>query len=721
MLVDPEKATRTEIDQPPVAKNDNGTTVNILPTPRGARRNGGDTEITFVNKTKQTVTLFWVSTRENLTPYGTLAPGSSRAQHTFAGHVWLARGTGGKPLGIYEATDASGTAVIDGSWKPGNRSENRGRRSRDRGTNSQPRPQGAASPDGQWRASIENHNLTLTNTDSKQATTLSATGTAEDPFRDRFYWSPDSKKLVVIQEKQAPTRTVHIVQSSPKDQLQPKLDTFGYDKPGDPLDQSRPRLFDITTQKQIPVSEELFPDSWSINQYRWDLDSSRFTFLFNQRGHQVLRLVAIDAATGNTSTVVEEAPDTFVCYSSKSLYTPIDDSGEIIWMSERDGWNHLYLFDATSGQLKNQITSGDWVVRRVDHIDSDTRQIWFQAGGIHPGQDPYHVHYARIGFDGKNLTLLTHGDGTHSIDYSPDQKHYIDTYSRVDMPPVHELRRTSDGSLVTPLETADASALPKTGWQKPERFVAKGRDGKTDIYGVIFRPTTFDPSVKYPIVEQIYAGPHSSHVPKRWSSMHGAQAFSELGFILVQIDGMGTSNRSKAFHDVCWQDIGDAGFPDRVAWIKAAAKNRPYMDTTRVGIFGGSAGGQNAMRALIAHNDFYHVAVADCGCHDNRMDKIWWNEQWMGYPVADHYTTSSNVTQAHRMQGKLMLIVGELDKNVDPASTMQVADALIKADKDFDLIVIPGAGHGAAGTPYGRRRQRDFLVRHLLNVEPRHQ
>ncbi|MDG2126032.1 MAG: DPP IV N-terminal domain-containing protein, partial [Verrucomicrobiales bacterium] len=249
MLVDPEKATRTEIDQPPVAKNDNGTTVNILPTPRGARRNGGDTEITFVNKTKQTVTLFWVSTRENLTPYGTLAPGSSRAQHTFAGHVWLARGTGGKPLGIYEATDASGTAVIDGSWKPGNRSENRGRRSRDRGTNSQPRPQGAASPDGQWRASIENHNLTLTNTDSKQATTLSATGTAKDPFRDRFYWSPDSKKLVVIQEKQAPTRTVHIVQSSPKDQLQPKLDTFGYDKPGDPLDQSRPRLFDITTQK----------------------------------------------------------------------------------------------------------------------------------------------------------------------------------------------------------------------------------------------------------------------------------------------------------------------------------------------------------------------------------------------------------------------------------------------------------------------------------------
>jgi dipeptidyl-peptidase-4 len=718
MLVDPEKATRTKIDKPPVSKANNGTTVNVLRAPRGARRKGGDTEITFVNKTKQPVTLLWVSSRKNTTPYGTVAPGKSRMQHTFAGHVWLARGANGAQLGIYEAIDASGTAVIDGSWKPANRSDKNQRRNQ--GDNSQPRPQGPNSPDGKWRVSIDKHNLALTNTKSKKTSTLTTSGTEANPFRARFYWSPDSKKLIVIQEKQAPTRTVHIVQSAPKDQLQPKLDTFGYNKPGDPLDQPRPRLFDIATQKQIPVAEDLFPDSWGLSQFRWDLDSSRFTFLYNQRGHQVLRLIAIDAKNGKTSTVVEEAPDTFVCYSSKSFYAPLDRTDELIWMSERDGWNHLYLFDAKSGDLKNQITSGRWVVRRVDLVDYNTRQIWFQAGGIHPDQDPYHVHYARIDFDGKNLTLLTHGDGTHSIDYSPDKTHYIDTYSRVDMPPVHELRRSTDGSLVTLLETADASALAATGWQKPERFVAKGRDGKTNIYGVIFRPTTFASSNKYPVVEQIYAGPHSSHVPKRWSSMHGAQAFSELGFVLVQIDGMGTSNRSKAFHDVCWQNIGDAGFPDRVAWIKAAAKDRPYMDTSRVGIFGGSAGGQNAMRALIAHNDFYHVAVADCGCHDNRMDKIWWNEQWMGYPIADHYAASSNVDQAHRMQGDLLLIVGELDHNVDPTSTMQVVDALVKADKDFDLLVIPGAGHGAAGTPYGRRRQRDFLVRHLLKVEPRH-
>ena len=263
--------------------------------------------------------------------------------------------------------------------------------------------------------------------------------------------------------------------------------------------------------------------------------------------------------------------------------------------------------------------------------------------------------------------------------------------------------------------------MRKTGWQPPEPFVAKGRDGSTDIHGVIYRPTTFDPGRKYPIVEAIYAGPHGQHVPKSFAEFRGQQALAELGFIVVQIDGMGTNWRSKAFHDVCWQDLGDAGFPDRVAWLRAAATAYPYMDIQRVGIYGGSAGGQNAMRALIAHPDVYSVAVADCGCHDNRMDKIWWNEAWMGWPVSkEAHDRSSNVAQAHRMQGHLLLTVGELDRNVDPASTMQVVDALIKADKDFELIVFPGAGHGAGGSAYGQRRRNDFFVRHLLHAEPRH-
>ncbi|MDA0374064.1 MAG: prolyl oligopeptidase family serine peptidase, partial [Planctomycetota bacterium] len=328
-------------------------------------------------------------------------------------------------------------------------------------------------------------------------------------------------------------------------------------------------------------------------------------------------------------------------------------------------------------------------------------------------------HFARVALDGSGMTLLTAGDGTHTASWSPDRTHFVDTWSRVDHPPVVELRRTADGALVTTIERVDATALAAAGWQMPERFVAKGRDGETDIWGVIWRPTTFDPDRRYPVIESIYAGPHDHHVPKTFQPHRGEMAMAELGFVLIKIDGMGTNWRSKAFHDVAWKNLGDGGFPDRIAWMRAAAEQRPWMDLERVGIYGGSAGGQNALRAVLAHGDFYDAAAADCGCHDNRMDKVWWNELWMGWPIGPHYEEQSNVTQAHRLTGDLLLTVGELDDNVDPASTMQVVDALIRADKDFELIVFPGGGHGAGGSAYGQRRRRDFFVRSLLGVTPR--
>jgi dipeptidyl aminopeptidase/acylaminoacyl peptidase len=268
-------------------------------------------------------------------------------------------------------------------------------------------------------------------------------------------------------------------------------------------------------------------------------------------------------------------------------------------------------------------------------------------------------------------------------------------------------------------ERGDASALVAAGWTLPERLVAKGRDGTTDIYGILIRPAGLDPARRYPVIEEIYAGPQDAHVPKAFGRLIRQHTIAELGFIVVQIDGMGTNWREKKFHDVCWKNLADAGFPDRKPWIHAAAAKRPWMDLTRVGIYGGSAGGQNAMRALLDHGDFYHVAVADCGCHDNRMDKLWWNELWLGWPVDESYARNSNVTDAHKLQGNLLLVVGELDENVDPASTMQVVHALEKADKDFELLVMAGTGHGAAETPYGSRRRMDFLVRHLMGVEPR--
>lgn len=571
-------------------------------------------------------------------------------------------------------------------------------------------------PDRRQRINLEEGNLVLTDPEGNNKVALTKGETIE---RANYYWSPDSKLVVVMQTIPGEEHIVHVVESSPEDQVQPKLKSWRYTKPGDRINITKPRLFNIAARKEIPLSDELFKNPWHIDRLRWERDSSRFTFIYNQRGHEILRVVAVDAKTGNCSTLIEEAPDTFVNYFQKQHVSFLEERGEIIWMSERDGWNHLYRFDAKSGNLINQITNGDWLVRGVDFVDPEAKQIWFRGCGMYAGEDPYHVHYYRINFDGTGLTRLTAGDGTHSLRFSTDRKYYIDKFSRVDLPPVHELRRSSNGSLVCHLEEADISQLQAIpGWSMPERFVAKGRDGKTDIWGVIHRPSNLDPNKSYPIVEKIYAGPHGQYVPKRFYPFLTAMDIAEVGCIVVVIDGMGTNWRSKAFLDYCWKNLKDAGFPDRKLWIRAMAKKYPYMDVNRVGIYGGSAGGQNALGGMLFHPEFYKAAVADCGCHDNRMDKIHWNEGWMGL-MGPHYADNSNVTHAHKLQGKLFLTVGELDTNVDPASTMQVVDALIKANKDFDLVVVPGKGHGVGEIPYLRRRRQDFFVRHLLGIEPR--
>ena len=579
-------------------------------------------------------------------------------------------------------------------------------------------PRGDESPDGRWVVSIQDHNLFLRAKDTGEECLLSSDGVSDDAYEPGVFWSPDSGKFVALRTKEGDDRQVYLIESSPKDQLQPKLHSFAYLKPGDQIPITKPHLFDVAQRRQIPIDERLFSNPWNVDDFHWFPDSRRFAFLYNQRGHQVLRVIAVDALTGEGRVLIDESSKTFVDYAQKKFLYYLDKTHEMIWMSERDGWNHLYLCDSHTGQVKHRITQGNWVVRSVDRVDEEDGQVWFQASGIYPEQDPYYVHFCRVNVDGTGLVVLTDGNGTHSIEYSPDRRFLVDTYSRVDTPSVTELRCATSGRLIVGLERADISALLATGWQVPERFVAKGRDGETEIYGVIYRPTTFDPNKKYPVIEAIYAGPHGSFVPKAFDSFHDAQVMAELGFILVQIDGMGTSNRSKAFHDVCWKNLGDSGFPDRILWISAAAEKYPYIDINRVGIYGGSAGGQSSTRALLAHGDFYKVAVSDCGCHDNRMDKIWWNELWMGWPVGPHYAEQSNVTQAGKLQGKLLLIVGELDRNVDPSSTMQLVDALIKNDKDFDLLIVPGSGHGIGG-PYGIRRRQDFFVRHLLNVEPR--
>lgn len=584
-----------------------------------------------------------------------------------------------------------------------------------------PRSRPAAdSPDGKWTAFIRDQDVWLRPLPQGPERRLSWEGTAADGYTGAFFWSPDSTRLVAIRRTIGGNRHLTLVESSPREQTQPRVRTLPYLKPGDPIPQPCPHLFDVTAGREIPVDARLFPNPWDCTHYHWSADSSRFFFVYNQRGHGVVRVLVLAAQDGRVSTVVNEECATFFDYANKLFVQHLEATDELLWMSERDGWNHLYRVDRQTGKVKNAVTHGDWVVRGVDRVDEKAGEVWFRACGIDPKQDPYHVHFARVRLDGTGLTRLTTGDGTHTIEYSPDRRFLIDSYSRVDQPPVCELRRTSDGNRVCGLETADVTALRKVLPHAPERFVAKGRDGKTDIWGLIIRPGNFDPKQKYPVIEHIYAGPHGQHVPKSFRALPYEQELAELGFIVVRCDGMGTNWRSKAFHDVCWKNLGDSGFPDRLVWIRAAAARYPALDLSRgVGIYGGSAGGQSTVRGMTEYPDFYTVGVSDCGCHDNRMDKVWWNELWMGWPVGPHYAEQSNVTNAHKLRGKLLLVVGEQDTNVDPASTLQVVDALIRADRDFDLLLIPGAGHGAAESAYGRRRRADFFVRHLLGCEPR--
>jgi len=574
------------------------------------------------------------------------------------------------------------------------------------------------SPDGKWEAVINNYNIALREPGSRTLARVSMDGSEANCYElDTIAWAPDSKKLAAYRVKPGYRRLVHYIESSPEDQLQPKDSARFYAKPGDVLDLEQPVIFQLDPRVQITVDNALFPNPFNVSRLEWRKDSTALTFEYNQRGHQVYRVIEVNAVTGAARAVISEEPKTFFTYSGKKYRKDIGDGREVIWMSERDGWNHLYLYDGATGAVKHQITPGAWVVRGVSKVDEEKRQIWFSASGMYPGQDPYFVYYYRINFDGSGLTRLTAAEANHTASFSADSDFFVDVYSRVDMGPVAELRRTSDGALVAVLEQTDLAELQKAGWRPPEVFTAKGRDGQTDIWGVIYRPTTLDPRKKYPVVENIYAGPHSSFVPKSFSAFSQMQAQAELGFIVVQIDGMGTSNRSKAFHDVAWKNIKDAGFPDRILWHRAVAAKYPYYDISRVGIYGTSAGGQSSLGALLFQPEFYKAAVSAAGCHDNRMDKIWWNEQWMGWPIGPEYAASSNVDNASRLQGQVLLVVGEMDTNVDPSSTMQVVNALIKANKTFDLLVIPGAGHGAGGT-YGERKRYDFFVQHLLGVTP---
>ena len=596
-------------------------------------------------------------------------------------------------------------------------------RDQNRGTRRRGAEQGRRrdSPDNKWSAFVKDHNVYVHSESEGKDFQLTEDGKEGNSY-GRLEWSPDSNALIAWRFEPGDHKEVYLVQSSPTGGGRAILKSRPYDLPGDKLDLYELSVFDIATRKQFKPEVERYEHGWEAPNVHWMKDQRHFAYIKVDRGHQRYRVIEVDSQTGALRNLIDEKSETFIWTAHTEALNLkyvnwLEKSDEMIYVSERDGWRHLYLVDTKEGRIENQITKGEFVVRGIDRIDEEKRQIWFRASGKNSDQDPYFIQFYRVNFDGAGLVALTEGNGNHSVQYSPDRKYIIDTYSRVDMAPVHELRRLADCGLVCKFEEADISELSGSGWKPPEVFVAKGRDGKTDIWGIICRPKDFDPNKKYPVIEQIYAGPQGSYVPKSFGGARRFASLTDLGFVVVQMDGMGTANRSKAFHDVCWKNLKDAGFPDRILWHKAAADKYSWYDISRVGIYGTSAGGQNAAAAVLFHPEFYKAAVANSGCHDNRMDKASWNEQWMGYPVGPQYAECSNIENASKLKGHLMLVVGEMDENVPPESTYRFVDALIRAGKDFDFLFVPNGGHGAGGA-YGQRRLQDFFVRHLQGVEP---
>jgi dipeptidyl-peptidase 4 len=628
---------------------------------------GASTAITFVNKVEKPLGLLWIDTEGNAIPYGSLTEGQAFRVETTVGHVWRVEELPTeKPIAVYKAEVGESIATLE---------------------------------------------------DNPLISNQRGPGTAGMPSRPNAYKSPNGKFSVQWQHTPAQSHPVYMVESTPKDQFQPKLKTISYLKPGDKVAVDRPRMFTVINDKEIDTSDSLFSNPWSITNIGWNKESTEYRFLFNERGHQHLRILGM-STEGKVRTIIEDSSPTFLDYSSKLYNHIIPDTDEMIWMSERDGRNHLYRFNLATGSLVNQITKGDYIVRSVDKVDDKDRIIWFRGYNLVPEQDHYHAHLARVNFDGSRLQVLTQGDGTHTWTWSPDRSTFTDTYSRVDAAPMSVLRNGTTGAEIRVVERGNLATLLK-GTLVAERFVATGRDGVTKIYGIIIKPRSFDANKKYPVIEQIYAGPQDFFVPKAFGPLSRQRELADQGFVVIQIDGMGTNWREKKFHDVAYKNLKDSGFLDRIAWMKAAASTRPWMDLSRIGIYGGSAGGQSAAGAVLFYSDFYKAAAADSGCHDNRMDKIWWNEQWMGFPVDKSYNDSSNAVHAVNLKGALWLAVGELDTNVDPASTMQLVAALNKAGKDYELFFVPGGGHGSgSSTSLGKRKQNDFFKYHLLGKNP---
>lgn len=598
------------------------------------------------------------------------------------------------------------------------------------------------SPNGLWAAYVQDHNLFVRDTSTGQVVQLTRDGvpgwdyatalpdlsalvrqgvSRGEDVREapEVFWSLDSSKLVTYRIDSRNAGRFTSLQFVPPNQLRPEAYNYVYPLPAEQLPSATVMVFDILSGKRVDVKTDPIeiPFQGGPGYFEWFPDSKSFYYEHGTRGNKEVELRVVDASTGDQKTIISEQDGLYID-PGEHFFRYIPDNEGIVWSSEKDGWNQLYLYD-DDGHFKNQITKGDWVVRELEYIDPKNHQIYFLASGREKGEDPYLTHLYRVNFDGSDLQLLTPENANHDVSMSPDGKYFVDSYSRVDLPGESVLRGSSDGSEIRVLEKTDINGLQKLGWKFPEPFEGKATDDKTDLYGVIVHPTNFNASKKYPIVEYVYTGPQGFFVPKTLLGGLRLQPIAELGFVVVMVDGRGTTGRSRAFHEFSYHNLGGA-FADHVAMIKQMAAKFPYMDINRVGIYGTSAGGYGSAHAILQFPDFYKVCVSTSGDHDARLDKAWWNEQYQGWPVGEDYVEQSNDTIAGHLKGHLLLIHGDIDNNVHPVETMRLVDALMTANKSFDMLFVPNMLHGDSGPHalYVTRRRWDYFVQYLLGVTP---
>ncbi len=604
-----------------------------------------------------------------------------------------------------------------------------------------PNPNGVVSPDGSREAYIKDFNLWMRDLSSGKETQLTTDGVKDFGYatdnagwvhsdRAILVWSNDSKKIATFQQDQRGVSDMYLVSTNVG---APKLQAWKYPLPGDKtittiqrviVETDTPKVIRLkmdADQHRSTICDDVSCDGgWEDVQ--WSDDGKTLGFVSTSRDHKKANLRVADAMSGAVTDIFEEtSPTQFEAGQGAVNWKYLPASNEFIWYSEKDGWGHLYLYDLTTKKLKNAITSGDWVVTQILSVDEKNRTIYFNAGGREKGQDPYFSHFYSVSFDGKNLKSLTPEDGNHDITLSPDETYFIDVYSKPDVPPVSMLKNMS-GKTVATLEKTDISRLTATGWKPPTPISVKSRDNKWDLYGLMFTPTNLDASKKYPVINYIYPGPQGGGVGSRSfnAGRSDHQALAELGFVVVIIDGTCNPLRSKAFHDACYGNMADNTLEDQIAGIKQLAQKYPYMDLNKVGVWGHSGGGYAAAAAMFRYPDFYKVGISESGNHDNRNYEDDWGERYIGLLAGDNYEKQANQIYAKNLKGKLLLAHGAMDDNVPPQNTLLVVDALVKANKDFDLIIFPNDRHGYRGVSgtYMMRRRWDYFVKNLMGAEP---